>query len=423
MSEVGHAALWASYRLIDLARYHNGYAFKPKDWSEDGTKIIRIEQLNNPNGTYDYFSGNFPPQNAVCDGDLIFSWSATLRVAIWRHGPAVLNQHLFRVDENELVERLYLFYLLDYHMDALGGGSHGSTMKHIKRSELEKFRVLIPKRPYQRKSAAVLRSLDLAIEKTEALIEKYRKVKAGLMQDLFTRGIGKDGKLRPPHSEAPHLYKQTPIGWLPKEWTVTSISRLVRSAEYGISTSLSDKQNGIAVLRMNNIQAGQFDVNDIKYSTDREAYRLSLRVGDVLYNRTNSMEHVGKCAIWRGELPRSSFASYLVRLNLDDRKVDANFFTYWLNQPSSQIALRAFATPAVQQVNINPTNLQRVLMGYPDEIKEQKEVAEKLSIVDQRAAAEHVALSKLRVQKAGLMHDLLTGKVEVKVEAAETVHV
>ncbi|MDQ7074089.1 MAG: hypothetical protein Q9O24_02825 [Gammaproteobacteria bacterium] len=63
-----------------------------------------------------------------------------------------------------------------------------------------------------------LQTIDQTIEKTEALIEKYQQIKAGLMHDLFTRGITADGKLRPPREQAPELYQETSTGWIPKDW-------------------------------------------------------------------------------------------------------------------------------------------------------------------------------------------------------------
>ncbi|MGB5599730.1 MAG: restriction endonuclease subunit S, partial [Thiothrix litoralis] len=69
----------------------------------------------------------------------------------------------------------------------------------------------------QKKIATILQTIDQTIESTQALIEKYQLIKAGLMHDLFTRGIGADGKLRPPREEAPELYQETAIGWIPKE--------------------------------------------------------------------------------------------------------------------------------------------------------------------------------------------------------------
>ena len=72
----------------------------------------------------------------------------------------------------------------------------------------------------QRKIAYYLDTVQTTIEKTEALIHKYQQIKAGLMHDLFTRGLTSDGKLRPLREQAPELYHETPIGWIPKEWEV-----------------------------------------------------------------------------------------------------------------------------------------------------------------------------------------------------------
>jgi len=302
-----------------------------------------------------------------------------------------------------------------------GRTAAGSTRYGLSNSAIGRTLISLPPREQQDKISEILKIVDLAIEKTEALIGKYQQIKAGLMHDLFTRGLGKDSKVRPPRDEAPGLYKQTPIGWLPTEWDIHKVADVVRSAEYGISTSLNDDSDGIPVLRMNNIQLGQFDVSDMKYSNDPAAFSLTLRLGDVLYNRTNSMDHVGKAAIWHAELPNCSFASYLVRINLWRDQVLPQFFSYWLNQPSSQISLRRFATPAVQQVNINPTNLQRVIISFPKCLAEQKEIVERIDAADKRIDDERRCVDKLIKEKAGLMHDLLTGKVTVK--AAEAEHV
>ncbi len=79
-----------------------------------------------------------------------------------------------------------------------------------------------PQPPQQRRIAEILSTLDETIEQTEALIAKYQQIKAGLMHDLFTRGVTPDGKLRPTRAEAPQLYKESPLGWIPKEWELYS---------------------------------------------------------------------------------------------------------------------------------------------------------------------------------------------------------
>jgi type I restriction enzyme S subunit len=81
----------------------------------------------------------------------------------------------------------------------------------------------------QRKIATILSTIDTAIEKTEALIEKYQHIKAGLMHDLFTRGVLPNGQLRPPCEQAPELYQETAIGWIPREWKLQSANVVLES--------------------------------------------------------------------------------------------------------------------------------------------------------------------------------------------------
>ena len=200
---------WTPRALSSLGRYVNGFAFKPHHWGKEGLPIVRIEQLNNPGGDCDYCSAFIPSDNLIDDGDLIFSWSATLKVAVWRNGKAALNQHLFKVLPSTDTDKDFLFHLLAHHMDALASGSHGSTMKHIKRGELDKYIVEVPPPQEQMRISRVLSVLDAQIEATEALIAKQERVRAGLLQDLFTRGVDDHATLRPTREEAPHLYRET----------------------------------------------------------------------------------------------------------------------------------------------------------------------------------------------------------------------
>lgn len=329
------------------------------------------------------------------------------------------NQQINSLVPFENFEFKYIYYLILNNIEKFKNLAPQTTIPILNKSEFGKFSFRFHKLPEQKKIATILQSIDKTIEKTEALIAKYQLIKAGLMQDLFTRGIGADGKLRPTREQAPELYQETQIGWIPRDWVCDEIKNFVTSAQYGVSISLSDEENGIPVLRMNNIKNNKFDVSDLKYSDSVEAVMIKMSEGDVLYNRTNSMEHVGKTAIWKNELPECSFASYLVRMNLKVDTLLPEFFSHWMSQDSSQIALRRYATPAVQQVNINPTNVQKVLIACPQEIAEQQIIFEKIDAIDSKIFGEEKILFKLEQQKQGLMHDLLTGKKRVTVNEYE----
>ncbi|MEJ1930226.1 restriction endonuclease subunit S, partial [Nostoc sp. NIES-2111] len=202
-------------------------------------------------------------------------------------------------------------------------------------------------------------------------------------------------------------FKDSPVGGIPKDWEVFRLSEVVPRAEYGISVSLDD-EIGIPVLRMNNLKDGEIELTDLKKSASSKAANLLLKPLDVLFNRTNSIEHVGRTSIWRGQIEQTSFASYLVRLIPDQSKLIPNYLNIWLNLPSTQLLIRRYATPGVHQVNINPTNLRKVLIALPTNLLEQKNIAEILDTVDEAIARTSSLIIKLKQTKAGLLQDLLT---------------
>ncbi len=180
---------WEISTLGNLASYINGYAFKPEDWEESGLPIIRIEQLKNPDAKCDYFDKKLTDIYLINDGDLIFSWSATLFLKMWNRGIAYLNQHLYKVITKSVVKKIFLRYLIEFNIDKLYKETHGSTMQHITRPLLLKFKIILPPLHEQEKIAEILETVYETIEKTDAIIEKYKRIKQDLMQDLLTRGI------------------------------------------------------------------------------------------------------------------------------------------------------------------------------------------------------------------------------------------
>jgi type I restriction enzyme S subunit len=402
---------WSQKKLTELAKYINGYAFKPEDWGKEGLPIIRIEQLKNSNASTDYFSGRLPAGQVIQNGDLIFSWSASLFLRIWDRGQAALNQHLFKVVEFKGVDRTFLKNFIEFYLPELAKASHGSTMQHITRKELERFKAFFPSyQPEQAKIAEILSTVDQAIEKSEALIAKHQRIKVGMMQDLLSSGIDAQGKLR---SEKIHQFKDSLLGRIPVEWEVERLDNLLIEKRYGISTSLSDEPDGIPVLRMNNLVKGEVDYTNLKYSQRNDALRLTLRDGDILFNRTNSIDYVGRTGIYRDSGRSISFASYLVRLVTNKEKLCAEYLNLWLNDLTNQIKVKRFATIGVQQANVNPTNLGTLLVSFPKSTTEQNKIVNLLESASRGINEIDRSLQKLRSLKTALMQDLLTGNKTV----------
>ncbi|MFM2447781.1 MAG: hypothetical protein RIS44_231 [Pseudomonadota bacterium] len=406
---------WVECRLTDIAAYHNGLAFKPSDWSEDGLPIIRIEQLNNPEGPSDRYLGEVPEVNRIRDGDLLFSWSATLKVVIWKHGEGALNQHLFKVVPKEDFEVRFVYYLLDWCMDALSAGSHGSTMKHIKRSELQKFKVRVPSIRAQRRISQVLNSIDTAIEKTEALIAKHQQIKAGLMHDLFTRGVLPNGQLRPKESLV-----LTPLGRLPDSWRLGSILELtdplrqpILTGPFGADLGSSDfVDEGVPVLRIGNVQQGFLDLSNLLHVSDQKASTLAryrIQTGDLLFARQGAT--TGRNALADDRANGSLINYHIIRVALDEERcaplfVEAAF--------ASDVVKRQIERDKGRGTREGINTAQLTSLEFPiAPVDEQRRIAELLSRQNKVIATTQHHQETLQKQKLGLMQDLLTGRVPV----------
>jgi type I restriction enzyme S subunit len=147
---------------------------------------------------------------------------------------------------------------------------------------------------------------------------------------------------------------------LNKKWKHTTLGELCESVEYG-SSAKSKKEGTVPVLAMGNIQNGRFDWGSLVYTDDKaEIKKYLLKHNDVLFNRTNSPELVGKTAIYKSEMP-AIFAGYLIRIHRKEDLLDADYLNYYLN---SELALsygKTVAISSVNQANINGTKLR----GYP----------------------------------------------------------
>ncbi len=137
---------WCKKPMTSVADFVNGFAFKPEHLGESGLPVVKIPELRSGiTSKTPYNSGNIVPQrNHINTGDVLFSWSATLLVNEWGEGPALLNQHLFKViPHNELHKRLVRF-AVEAAIPELTGHAVGATMQHIRRSALDNHLMLVP---------------------------------------------------------------------------------------------------------------------------------------------------------------------------------------------------------------------------------------------------------------------------------------
>jgi type I restriction enzyme S subunit len=164
---------------------------------------------------------------------------------------------------------------------------------------------------------------------------------------------------------------------------------------------------------MGNIQGGSIDWSDLVFTDNEfETKKYALSAGDVLFNRTNTIDLVGKTAIYQGERP-AVFAGYLIRVRVDNALLDARFLNYILNSEFSRQYSAKVLSVAVGQANINGQKLRTYPIPIPPTKAEQEAIATIISDMAAELAVLESRLAKTRQIKLGMMQDLLTGRIRL----------
>lgn len=241
---------------------------------------------------------------------------------------------------------------------------------------------------------AVQRARDTRLRESD--LERERK--AALMEHLFTHGT----KGEPT--------KQTEIGEMPESWKIIKFGDALVSTQYGLSVR-GNPEGSYPILRMNCLVDGHVNDSNLQYiELDKEDFEnFRLDKGDILFNRTNSSDLVGKTGIFNrnGDFV---FASYLIRLAVDKNKLSSEYINYYLNMNSSQTRLRLLASGGVSQSNINATKLKGFLIPLPP-YAEQKIIAESLKACDNSIFALDRETHLLDELFQAMLEELMTGRL------------
>ncbi|MDR1463602.1 MAG: restriction endonuclease subunit S [Azoarcus sp.] len=253
----------------------------------------------------------------------------------------------------------------------------------------------------QKAVAGVLRKTESALHQQTALLDNLQELKRAAMRELFTRGL---------HGEA---QKETEIGLVPESWEVVTINDVALQTQYGLSLR-GQPQGQLPILRMNCQDDGRVVFRDLQYVDLDESSFAAFRLndGDLLFNRTNSIEHVGRMAIYEGERD-AVFASYLVRLTVDASRCLPRLLNYYMNRPEVQRDIKRLASRAVGQANINASKLRTIEFPLPPTLDEQREIVAILDAIDRKIALHRQKRAVLEELFQSLLHKLMTGEIRV----------
>lgn len=409
---------WRTHKVVDLFIVETGTtpSTKRKDYWENGvinwitpSDLSRLDNKIQIRGserklTEKAFKEYNLPMMPV--GSIIISTRAPVGYVAALQENSTFNQGckgLILRPGKEADTLFYCYYLLSKKQE-LQNLSGGSTFKELSKGQLESIKILFPPIPEQKIIAEILGTADQAIEKVEEAKEKTQRLKKGLMQELLTNGIS--------HKE----FKETEIGRIPKEWQVTKLQRVIKEISNGFASGKRDEK-GIIQVRMNNVTTDGRLIFDsfLKVPIPENIDEFLLKENDFLFNNTNSIDLVGKSAIFKNAGFRCTFSNHFTRIRFTNEILPEwvlfYFITLWKKGFFKSVAIRHVGQAAVQT-----KYLAAVKLPLPS-LSEQQKISEILSSVDKRIELLRNRKERIEKIKKGLMEDLLTGKKRANLES------
>ncbi|WP_429209880.1 restriction endonuclease subunit S [Aeromonas veronii] len=410
---------WIEKPLGKLVTFQKGKKTETSDtWQTGYLRYLGASGLQGLEDGYAATSG------AVLAGakDLLMLWDGERSGLVGCAQVGVVASTVAKMAPNDDVLPEYLYYFLDLHFAWIQARRTGTGVPHVPKDLGRILSVRYPSdKDRQKKVVDILQSIDMFIHNTQKQINKLSVTKQGMMADMFSRGIDPaSGKLRPSVHDAPELYNDSPLGPVPKAWSLELLKErlnghgFIQTGPFGSQLHAYDYvDSGVPVVMPQDLLDGEISTDKISYISPDKAETLSrhkLASNDVIFSR-------------RGDLTRSAFVDSdngyqgflcgtgCLLMRVKPEVLCAGWFSnlYGTRLVQAQVDGLAVGTT---MANLNSSILGKLLLPFPS-VSEQQQIHKRLQAVNSQLKVYISELRKLRAQKAGLMRDLLTGKVPV----------
>ncbi len=384
------------------------------EYIDDG-EIIALRALNLKNGKLnledikkiDKKVSESLTRSKLYINDVLFSYVGTVgEVALIEENDKFhLAPNVAKLTFNDsVVPKFALQYLMSSNMrNEINRYVTTTSQPALSMENIRKLKIIVPKKEEQEKISFILSTVDEQIDNVDALIEKNKELKKGLMQTLLIKGIG--------HTK----FKKTEIGEIPEEWELESMNKIVTSTQLGTNT-LGKENEKIPMLKMGNLTIGGFDFNKLEYISEEELEmnkEYILSNGDFLFNTRNTLELVGKSAVWNSQIDKAIFNSNIMRIKYCS-KINDFYMGYYFSSDIGWKQLKSISTGTTSVAAIYTKDLMKIKVIIPS-IGEQEKIVSILLEVDKKIEEYENKKQKLEELKKGLMQQLLTGMIRVTV--------
>lgn len=457
---------WEWISIGETGEYINGFAFKPSHRDAGGLPIVRIQNLTNESKPLNTTTIEVPSDYKIDTGDMLMSWSATLDVFVWRRGPALVNQHIFKVIPDERVmSKSLLFYWLKQAIQQLQKTDHlhGSTMMHINRGPFMAHRVPLPPAAEQTRIVAkleeLLSDLDAGVAELKAAQKKLAQYRQSLLKAAVEGTLTAEWRVKntPTENGAQLLRrilverrarwdakqlakfedqgKSPPKDWqkkypepvqpdttglpdLPEGWVWASLDMLGEIASGVAKGSKRDPDAAVSevpYLRVANVQRGFLDLSEVKtiLATERDIADLTLQAGDILFNEGGDRDKLGRGWVWRDQVANCIHQNHVFRMRPYLQEVLPELISHHGNT----FGKRWFQNAGKQTTNLASINMGMLRMfpvplGPADEQRESlNQLEQQIEQIDRQAQAVELGLKQSSAQRQNLLRAAFAGEL------------
>ncbi len=348
--------------------------------------------------------------------------------------PIYVNEPFWNVDTafglvpgNELNSKYLYYFCCSFNFTKL---DNSTTIPSLSKSVLLEIEMPLPPLPEPERIVARLEELfselDKGVETLQTIKAQLKVYRQAVLKKAFEGSLCyteaepfedfylalQRDRISAGNRQQYALLEHIDLPEIPSEWRWVCIGDIVSNCEYGTS-SKSSVSGSVPVIRMGNLQNGRIDWNDLAYTSEQdEIEKYLLRPNDVLFNRTNSPEWVGKTAIFKGEQP-AIFAGYLIRVNYL-QCINPHYLAYFLNSPIARGYGKKVKTDGVNQSNINATKLCTYpfpLCGKKTQDKIVGEIESRLSVCDKIEQTVDESLAKAESLRQSILKKAFKGRL------------
>jgi type I restriction enzyme S subunit len=407
---------WKFVRLTEVARLESGHTPSrkhPEYWTGNipwvslhDSKVLDRPSIFQTAQTIGELGLANSSARMLPSGTVVFSRTATVGKVTILGREMATSQDFANYVCGPLIHNRYLLHLLRYLQPEWSRLKAGSTHSTIYMPVFENLQVLLPSVGEQRKIAAILSSVDDAIEATQAVIDQLQVVKKAMMAELLTRGV--PGR----HTR----FKQTEFGEVPQGWEVVTLGSIIaRGPDNGLYKPQTEYGEGVLIVRIDTYANGDLisglGLRRVRALPDDIA-RFGVRQNDILVNRVNSLSHIAKAALVGPLVESTVFESNMMRFTVDESRALPGFVFRIVSSAAAKAFFLTRAKQAVAQASVNQQDVRALPVLLPS-LDEQDILLQAFTALDARILAECDAVDALVGAKSALMSVLLTGEVRV----------